>query len=101
VADEAYTGDGSIINSDFLNGLSVEEAKKLSIRKLEEKNQGAGKTTYRSARLGSFPPALLGLPDTGISIVIRAELVPVPEKELPVNSAGGCEVSAMKQREAR
>ena len=26
--NEAYTGDGILVNSDFLNGLSVEDAKK-------------------------------------------------------------------------
>jgi leucyl-tRNA synthetase len=29
---EAYTEDGEVINSDFLNGLSVEEAKKILLQ---------------------------------------------------------------------
>ena len=33
---EAFTGEGELINSDFLNGMSVEEAKKCIISKLEE-----------------------------------------------------------------
>ena len=36
---EAYTGDGKIINSDFLNGLTVNEAKtKNNLMKLRKKN---------------------------------------------------------------
>ena len=83
VADEAYTGDGSIINSDFLNGLSVEEAKKLSIRKLEEKNQGAGKITYRLRDWGVSRQRYWGCP---IPIIYcdSCGTVPVPEKDLPV-----------------
>ena len=37
---EAYTGPGKIVNSDFLNGLTIDEAKKLIIKKIEEKNIG-------------------------------------------------------------
>ena len=33
--ESAYTDDGYLINSDFLNGLTVEEAKEKSIKKLE------------------------------------------------------------------
>ena len=38
--ESAYTEDGYIINSDFLNGLTVDEAKETSIKKLEEINLG-------------------------------------------------------------
>ena len=34
---EAFTGEGKIINSDFLNGLAVREAKSKIIKKIEEK----------------------------------------------------------------
>ena len=36
--DNAYLGDGTIINSDFLNGLQVNEAKKKIIKEIEKKN---------------------------------------------------------------
>ena len=36
--NEAYTGSGRLINSDFLNGLTVEEAKELIIEKIENLN---------------------------------------------------------------
>jgi Leucyl-tRNA synthetase len=35
--NEAYTGDGKIINSEFLNGFNVEEAKNKIISKIEKK----------------------------------------------------------------
>ena len=34
---EAYTGDGKIINSEFLNNLSVEQAKEKIIGEIERK----------------------------------------------------------------
>ena len=37
ILQEAYTGDGKIINSDFLNGLDVKNAKDKIIRVIEEK----------------------------------------------------------------
>ena len=38
INDQAYTEDGYIINSDFLNDLNTEDAKKIIIQKIEEKN---------------------------------------------------------------
>ena len=35
---EAYTGNGKLINSDFLNGLDIDEAKEKIIKKLKKKN---------------------------------------------------------------
>ena len=40
IGDEAYVGDGTAINSDFLNGLSVAEAKAHAIDALAERNAG-------------------------------------------------------------
>ena len=47
VSDEAYVGDGQIINSDFLNGLKIEEGKIEVIRRLEKMEQGRGQTIFR------------------------------------------------------
>jgi len=41
--NEAYTGDGFLVNSDFLNGLNNNEAKNKVIELLEEKNLGKKK----------------------------------------------------------
>ncbi len=45
--DEAFTGDGPAINSDFLNGLGVKEAKKTMTAWLEEKGFGEGTINYK------------------------------------------------------
>lgn len=48
IEKEAYEGkEGTIINSDFMNGKSVKEAQQICIAKLEEKDVGKSKTSYR------------------------------------------------------
>ncbi|UFT98160.1 leucine--tRNA ligase [Radiobacillus kanasensis] len=47
VEEEAYTGEGPHINSDFLNGLGKEEAIIKAIGWLEEHNKGEKKVSYR------------------------------------------------------
>ncbi|MCL2780835.1 MAG: leucine--tRNA ligase, partial [Actinomycetia bacterium] len=44
---KAYTGDGPSINSEFLDGLDIAEAKARIISWLEERGAGQGATTYR------------------------------------------------------
>ncbi len=44
---EAYTGDGVAINSDFLDGMAVEEAKATVIAWLEERGLGRGTVQYK------------------------------------------------------
>ena len=81
--EEAYTGDGIIINSDFLNGLDIEEAKKKSAETLQKQNRGKAATTYRlrdwgisRQRYWGCPIPLIHCDDCGMQ--------PVPEKDLPV-----------------
>ena len=47
ITDTAFTGDGTIINSDFLNGLSVENAKEKIVNYLELRGIGSKKTNYK------------------------------------------------------
>ncbi len=47
IGGEAYTGPGSIYQSEFLDGLSVEEAKAAAIARIEAQGQGQGATVYR------------------------------------------------------
>ncbi len=47
VGTEAYVGAGSIYNSDFLDGLAVEDAKRAAIARVEAQGQGQGATVYR------------------------------------------------------
>jgi leucyl-tRNA synthetase len=45
--EEAYTGNGKLTNSDFLNGLKVAQAKSKMIAWLEEKKVGTSKIQYK------------------------------------------------------
>lgn len=47
VTEAAYTGDGTLVNSDYLNGLSVEEAKATVIGRLEADGHGTGTVQYK------------------------------------------------------
>lgn len=47
ISKEAYTGDGKLVNSGFLNGMNVEQAKNTIIEYLEKNNLGNKKTTYK------------------------------------------------------
>ncbi|MFD2639676.1 leucine--tRNA ligase [Piscibacillus salipiscarius] len=47
IDEEAYTEDGTLVNSDFLNGLNKNEAIEKAIAWFEENGHGVRKTTYR------------------------------------------------------
>ena len=79
----AYAGTGSIINSGFLNGLEIDEAKKAVIDALETKGAGNKKTTYRLRDWGVSRQRYWGCPIP----IIHCEdcgIVPVPDEDLPV-----------------
>ena len=80
---EAYAGDGKLINSDFLNGLNVEDAKKKIIEKIEELKIGKKEINYRLRDWGISRQRYWGCP---IPIIYRedGEVIPVPDNELPV-----------------
>ncbi len=74
--------DGVLINSDILNGLSVTEAKKTIIAKLEAMGIGKGKVNYRLRDAGFSRQRYWGEP---FPIVYRNGLpYLVDESELPV-----------------
>ena len=52
--NKAFDGDGSIINSEFLNGLNISDAKDKIISEIEKKKIGKRKISYRLKRLGNF-----------------------------------------------
>ena len=51
---------GIMVNSDFLNGLTVKDAIPVITKWLEEKGIGHGQGELQAAGLGVLPPALLG-----------------------------------------
>jgi leucyl-tRNA synthetase len=83
VGEEAYTGEGRLANSAFLDGLAVEAAKSAAIARLEELGLGKGEINYRLRDWGVSRQRYWGCP---IPIVKCAGCgpVPVPEQDLPV-----------------
>jgi leucyl-tRNA synthetase len=80
---EAYVGEGPAINSGFLNGLGVDEAKERMIRWLEENGKGRAAVTYRLHDWLISRQRYWGTP---IPIIYcdSCGAVPVPEEDLPV-----------------
>jgi len=83
VAQAAFIEDGIIINSDFLNGLAVEDAKGKVIARLEEMGVGKGTTQYRLRDWLVSRQRYWGCPIPAIHCE-SCGVVPVPEKDLPV-----------------
>lgn len=81
--DLPYEGSGTLINSDFLNGLSVQDAKKEVIRRLEAKNLGSKEISYKLRDWGVSRQRYWGCPIPIIHCP-HCGLVPVPENQLPV-----------------
>ena len=83
VDDIAYTGDGVLYQSDFLNGMDVPSAIAAAISKLEELGKGEGKVSWRLRDWGISRQRYWGCPIPIIHCP-SCGLVPVPEKDLPV-----------------
>lgn len=81
IGDEAYTGPGRIVASDFLNGLDIEAAKTEAIRRIETAGQGKAETIYRLRDWGVSRQRYWGCP---IPIVHCAKCGAVPAADLPV-----------------
>ena len=80
---EAYTGTGSLINSDFLNGLSVDDAKKVIIDKIEKIGIGKKRVLFRLKDWGVSRQRYWGCPIPMIYLE-DGSCVPVSKDELPV-----------------
>jgi len=84
ITDEAYTGNGELYNSKFLNGLkypenSVEE----TIKILEEKKIGKKKINFRLKDWGISRQRYWGCP-IPIAYNSKGEIVKIPKEDLPV-----------------
>jgi len=83
IHNEAYTGPGNLVNSRFLDGMTVEDAKAAVIGRAESEGWGAGKTVFRLRDWGVSRQRYWGTPIP----VIHCEAcgaVPVPKAQLPV-----------------
>jgi leucyl-tRNA synthetase len=83
VDEAAFTGDGALVNSGFLNGLSTTDAIRAMIQWLENNGNGQGKVTYRlrdwlfsRQRYWGEPIPVLHFED--------GTMETVPEEELPL-----------------
>ena len=84
VENEAYTGEGFLQNSHFLNGLKVpSEAIEKTIDLLEEKKIGARKTNFRLKDWGISRQRYWGCP-IPIAYDDKNNIVKIPVSELPV-----------------
>ena len=84
VTKEPYTGEGFIINSEFLNGYKVPgESITKTINLLEKKSLGKKKTNYRLKDWGISRQRYWGCP-IPIAYNENNEIIKIPEKDLPV-----------------
>ena len=83
VAKEAYTGEGTIYNSEFLDGLSTRDAITAAIRELVKRGAGEATTQYRLRDWGVSRQRYWGCPIPVIRCA-KCGVVPVPDKDLPV-----------------
>jgi leucyl-tRNA synthetase len=80
---EAYTGPGTLVNSHFLDGMDIEDAKREVILRAEAGGWGAGTTMFRLRDWGVSRQRYWGTP---IPIIHcdACGAVPVPADQLPV-----------------
>ncbi len=83
IGDEAWTGPGRLAHSDFLDGMTSEEARRAVIERAEREGWGTRTIQYRlrdwgvsRQRYWGTPIPIIHCPSCGV--------VPVPRKDLPV-----------------
>ncbi len=83
IHNEAYSAPGKLVNSRFLDGMTVEEAKAEVISRAEAEGWGTGTTVFRLRDWGVSRQRYWGTP---IPVIHCADCgpVPVPKAQLPV-----------------
>ena len=81
--DTAYSGPGRIVNSQFLDGMDIEQAKRAVIARAQSEGWGTGRTVFRLRDWGVSRQRYWGTPIP----IVHCEacgIVPVPKDQLPV-----------------
>lgn len=81
--DGAYTGMGNLVNSHFLNGMTIDEAKSAIVTRAEHEGWGKGTTVWRLRDWGVSRQRYWGTPIPFIHCA-ACGTVPVPKDQLPV-----------------
>jgi leucyl-tRNA synthetase len=81
--DEAYTGPGRIVNSRWMDGMTVDEAKAAVTARAEHEGWGRGETQWRLRDWGVSRQRYWGTPIPFVHCG-ACGIVPVPEAQLPV-----------------
>ncbi|HSQ95878.1 MAG TPA: leucine--tRNA ligase [Croceibacterium sp.] len=89
---EAYSGDGVCVNSDFLNFMPVDAAKKEVIARAGAGGWGEGRTVWRLRDWGVSRQRYWGTPIPFIHCD-RCGVVPVPKDQLPVELPEDVDIS--------
>src|SRR5689334_16226670 len=88
ITDTAYDGEGRMINSRFLNGMTIEQAKEEVAKRLETETRGNAPVAERQVNFrlrdwGISRQRYWGCPIPVIHCE-KCDVVPVPDKDLPV-----------------
>ncbi|MDG6079320.1 leucine--tRNA ligase [Erythrobacter litoralis] len=80
---EAEAGEGVLVNSDFLDGMAVDDAKREIITRIEAQGRGEGKTVWRLRDWGVSRQRYWGTPIPFIHCE-TCGVVPAPKDSLPI-----------------
>jgi leucyl-tRNA synthetase len=83
ITTEAFTGEGVVYNSGFLDGLPTKQAIARAIEELEKLGAGEATTQWRLRDWGVSRQRYWGCPIPAIHCA-KCGVVPVPEKDLPI-----------------